>query len=64
MPETDLTFTKEQAKQIQEKSFKNPEFKKNLTLIINAWRLQRISTKNAVNLVKEEVEKAVKKGRA
>jgi hypothetical protein len=58
MPKTDLTFTKEEAKQIQELSINNTEFRKNFNLIINAWRLQKISTKNAVNLIKEELEKA------
>jgi hypothetical protein len=57
MPEGELTFTREEAKLIQDKSLKEPEFKKNLTLIINAWRLQKISTKNAVDLIKEELEK-------
>jgi hypothetical protein len=61
MPETDLTFTREEAKKIQELNFKDLEFKKNFTLIINAWRIQKISTKNAVNLVKDELEKAAKK---
>jgi hypothetical protein len=61
MPETDLTFSKEQAKQIQELSFKNPEFKKNFNLILTSWMLQKISTKNAVNLVKEELQKEQKK---
>ena len=61
MPETDLTFTKEQAKQIQELNFKDLEFKKNFNLIITAWRLQKISTTNAVRLAKEELEKAVKR---
>ncbi len=61
MPETDLTFTKEQAKQIQEMVAKDPEFKKNFTLIINAWRMQKISTKNAVDLVKDELGKSLKK---
>jgi len=61
MPETDLTFSKEQAKKIQELNFKDIEFKKNFTLIINAWRIQKISTKNAVDLVKDELEKAMKR---
>ena len=61
MTKTDLTFTKEEAKQIQELALKDLEFKKNFTLIINAWRIQNISTKNAVDLVKEELEKAVKR---
>ena len=61
MPETDLTFSKEQAKKIQELNFKDIEFKKNFTLIINAWRIQKISTKNAVDLVKDELEKEMKR---
>ena len=58
--ETKLTFTNEQAKQIQDIVSKDLEFKKNFTLIVNAWRMQKIGTKNAVRLVKEELEKAKK----
>ena len=53
----ELTFTKEEAKQIQKLSLSNLEFRQNFNLIINAWRLQKISTKNAVDLIKEELEK-------
>jgi len=59
--ETKLTFTNEQAKQIQDIVSKDLEFKKNFTLIVNAWRMQKIGTKNAVRLVKEELEKAKKR---
>ena len=59
--ETKLTFTKEQAKQIQETVNMDLKFKKNFTLIVNAWRMQTIGTKNAVRLVKEELEKAKKR---
>lgn len=54
----DLTFTKEEAKQIQTLSISNLEFRQNFNLIINAWRLQKISTKNAVDLIREELQKA------
>jgi len=57
MPESDLTFTKEEALKIQEYVSSKPEFKKNFTMIVNAWRLQKVSTKNAVKLIKEEIEK-------
>lgn len=63
MPQTDLTFTREEAKQIQTLNFKDLEFKKNFTLIVNAWRIQKISTTNAVNLVKEQLEKAVERNK-
>ncbi|MDD4082011.1 MAG: hypothetical protein PHD05_01355 [Sphaerochaetaceae bacterium] len=53
----ELTFSKEEAKKIQELSILNPEFKKNLTLIVTAWQLQKISTKNAVDLIREEIGK-------
>jgi len=59
--ETKLTFTNEQAKQIQEIVSKDLEFKENFTLIVNAWRMQKISTKNAVRLVKDELGKAKKR---
>jgi hypothetical protein len=55
----ELTFTKEEAKQIQKLSLSNLDFRQNFNLIINAWRLQKISTKNAVDLIKEELEKAL-----
>jgi hypothetical protein len=54
----ELTFTKEEAKQIQKLSLSNLDFRQNFNLIINAWRLQKISTKNAVDLIKEELRKA------
>jgi hypothetical protein len=59
--ETKLTFTNEQAKQIQGIVSKDLEFKKNFTLIVNAWRMQKIGTKNAVRLVKDELRKAKKR---
>ncbi|VVB74639.1 Uncharacterised protein [uncultured archaeon] len=62
MPETtesqdDLTFTSEQAKQIKELFWKDKEFKNNYFRIRNAWLLQKISQRNAVQLMKEELEK-------
>ena len=56
----DLTFTSEQAKQIKELFWKDKEFKNNYFRIRNAWLLQKISVKNAVQLIKEELEKSVK----
>jgi hypothetical protein len=55
--ETDLTFTTEQAKQIKELFWKDKEFKNNYFKIRNAWLLQKISVKDAVRLIKEQLEK-------
>ncbi len=57
--ETDLTFTTEQAKQIQDLFWKDKEFKNTYLKIRNAWLLQKISVKDAVRLIKEELEKVL-----
>jgi hypothetical protein len=57
----ELLFNKEQAKMIQDFSLKDMEFRKNLKLIVTAWQLQKIATTNAINLIKEELEKAEKR---
>jgi len=59
--ETDLTFTTEQAKQLKDLFWKDKEFKNSYFTIRNAWMLQKIGTKDAVRLMKEELEKSVKR---
>ena len=59
--ELDSSFTKEEGKKIQDFLLSNKEFKKNVTLVVTAWQLQKINTKNAVKLIKDELKKAEKR---
>ena len=58
LPE-DLLFTAKEAKQIKDLFWKDKEFRHSYFRIRNAWLLQKISMKNAVQLIKEELKKAV-----
>jgi hypothetical protein len=59
--DTELTFTLEQAKQIKKLFWKDKEFKNTYFKIRNAWLLQKISVKDAVRLIKEELGKVSKR---
>ena len=59
--ELDSSFTKKEGKKIQDFLLSNKEFKKNVTLVVTAWQLQKINTKNAVKLIKDELKKAEKR---
>ncbi|MFA6269360.1 MAG: hypothetical protein WCW13_06920 [archaeon] len=59
--ETELTFNLEQVNQIKELFWKDKEFKNSYLKIRNAWLLQKISVRDAVRLMKEELEKAVRR---
>ena len=59
--ELDSSFTKEEGKKIHEFLLNNNEFKTNVTLVVTAWQLQKINTKNAVKLIKDELKKAEKR---
>ena len=60
LPE-DLLFTAKEAKQIKDLFWKDKEFRLSYFRIRNAWLLQKVDMKNAVQLMKEELEKAVKR---
>jgi len=59
--EKGLTFSTEEAKQIHKLYSIDSEFRNNFITIRNAWLLQKIGLRNAVQLMKEELEKAVER---
>jgi len=57
----DPVFSPEEAKQIQSIFWKDQEFRNTYFTIKNAWLLQKISVNDAVKLMKDELEKAIKR---
>ena len=54
-------FSREEATQIKKQFWKDKEFQKMYIKIQNAWLLQKIPAEKAVEYIKTELEKSLKK---
>ncbi len=54
-------FTFEEGKQIQKYYWKDKKFRNKFNMARNAWLLQKISVKKAMQMIKQELKKAKKR---
>jgi hypothetical protein len=54
-------FTFEEGKQIQKYYWKDKEFRNKFNIARNAWLLQKVSVKKAIQMIKQELKKAEKR---